>query len=113
MDGFDTARMIHDHPRFERTPIIFLSGVQITDFDRLQGYKLGAVDYILIPVLPEILRSQVPVLPEVHLKRRELQRLHCTLAQANPQLAEAHRVFRPRKPASSNNSMPRCLRPPS
>jgi hypothetical protein len=62
---------------------------------------------------PEILRSQVSVLREAHLKRREPQRLNCTLAQADPLLAEAHRIFRPGKPASSNSSMPRCVRPPS
>jgi signal transduction histidine kinase len=90
MDGFETARLIHEHPRFERTPIIFVTGVHITDFDRLQGYKLGAVDYVLIPVIPEILRSKVAVLVELHLKRRELQLLNRTLAQANAQLAAAH-----------------------
>jgi len=90
MDGFETASLIHDHPRFERTPIIFVTGVHITDLDRLKGYKLGAVDYVLIPVVPEILRSKVAVLVELHLKRRELQQLNSTLAQANARLAEAH-----------------------
>ncbi|HEY6452710.1 MAG TPA: response regulator [Steroidobacteraceae bacterium] len=90
MDGFETAGLIHDHPRFERTPIIFVTGVHITDLDRLKGYKLGAVDYVLIPVVPEILRSKVAVLVELHLKRRELQQLNATLAQTNAQLAEAH-----------------------
>lgn len=90
IDGFETASLIHDHPRFERTPIIFVTGVHITDLDRLKGYKLGAVDYVLIPVVPEILRSKVSVLVELHLKRRELQQLNSTLAQANAQLAEAH-----------------------
>ena len=46
MDGFETAAMIHEHPRFERTPIIFVTGVHDTEFDRLKGYKLGAVDYV-------------------------------------------------------------------
>ncbi|HEY2417359.1 MAG TPA: response regulator [Steroidobacteraceae bacterium] len=90
MDGFETAGLIHDHPRFERTPIIFVTGVHITDLDRLKGYKLGAVDYVLIPVVPEILRGKVAVLVELHLKRRELQQLNSTLAQANARLAEAH-----------------------
>jgi signal transduction histidine kinase len=90
MDGFETAGLIHDHPRFERTPIIFVTGVHITDFDRMKGYNLGAVDYVLIPVVPEILRSKVAVLVELHLQRRELQQLNSTLAQANAQLAEAH-----------------------
>ena len=59
MDGFETAAMIHEHPRFERTPIIFVTGVHETEFDRLKGYQLGAVDYVYIPVVPEILRSKV------------------------------------------------------
>jgi|GEM_PF-183586 len=90
MDGFETASLIHEHPRFERTPIIFVTGVHITDPDRMKAYKLGAVDYVLIPVVPEVLRSKVAVLVELHLQRRELQQLNSTLAQANAKLAEAH-----------------------
>src|ERR1700724_4153371 len=57
MDGFETAQLIHDHPRFERTPIIFVTGVHISEFECLQGYKLGAIDYVNVPVVPEILRA--------------------------------------------------------
>src|SRR5262245_50265271 len=39
MDGFETAEMIHDHPRYERTPIIFVTGVHMSELDRLKGYK--------------------------------------------------------------------------
>src|SRR6188508_3846424 len=73
MDGFETASLIHQHPRFERTPIIFVTAVNVTDMDRLRGYKLGAVDYVMVPVIPEILRSKVVVLAELFRKRRELQ----------------------------------------
>jgi len=52
MDGFETAATIHDHPRFERTPIIFVTAVHDSEFDRLRGYKLGAVDYVSVPVVP-------------------------------------------------------------
>jgi signal transduction histidine kinase len=83
MDGFETAAMIHDHPRFERTPIIFVTGVHITEFDRLKGYKLGAVDYVAIPIVPEILRSKVAVLVELHVQRLKLQELNESLAKAN------------------------------
>jgi signal transduction histidine kinase len=86
MDGFETAAMIHDHPRFERTPIIFVTGVHDTELDRLKGYKLGAVDYVSVPVVPEILRSKVSVLIELHCKRRELQALNKSLAEANQSL---------------------------
>lgn len=86
MDGFETASLIHDHPRFEKTPIIFVTGVHVTEFDRLKGYKLGAVDYVYIPVVPEVLRSKVSVLVELHCKRRELQSLNRSLALANSTL---------------------------
>src|SRR3954471_5315721 len=83
MDGFETATLIHEHPRFEKTPIIFVTGVHVTELDRLKGYKLGAVDYVSIPVVPEILRGKVAVLVELYLKRRELRELNRTLASAN------------------------------
>jgi len=90
MDGFETAAMIHDHPRFERTPIIFVTGVHDTELDRLKGYELGAVDYVSVPVVPEILRSKVAVLIELHCKRRDLQVLNQSLEVANRALAEAN-----------------------
>jgi signal transduction histidine kinase len=86
MDGFETAALIHQHPRFEKTPIIFVTAVHVTDLDRLQGYKLGAVDYVYVPVVPEILRGKVQVLVELYRKRRELQRLNRELALANSNL---------------------------
>jgi signal transduction histidine kinase len=86
MDGFETAEMIHRHPRFERTPIIFVTALHVTDMDRLRGYELGAVDYVYVPVVPQILRSKVQVLVELHCKRRELQRMNADLARANTTL---------------------------
>src|SRR2546422_644108 len=80
MDGFEAAKLIHEHPRFEKTPIIFVTGVHISELDRLKGYKVGAVDYVSIPVVPEILRSKVAVLVELYCKRRELQELNRNLA---------------------------------
>src|SRR5499427_5758442 len=90
MDGFETATLIHEHPRFEKTPIIFVTGVHVTELDRLKGYKLGAVDYVSIPVVPEILRSKVSVLVELYCKRRELKEANRTLEQVNRRLAEAN-----------------------
>jgi signal transduction histidine kinase len=97
MDGFEAARLIHDHPRFEKTPIIFVSGVYVTDLDHLKGYKVGAVDYVPIPVVPEILRSKVAVLVELYCKRRELRELNRNLAQANERLAEANTTLQAEK----------------
>ena len=90
MDGFETAALIHDHPRFETTPIIFVTGVHVTEFDRLKGYKAGAIDYVYIPVVPEILRSKVAVLIELDRQRRALQSVNKQLEQSNRQLAEAN-----------------------
>lgn len=90
MDGFETAELIHDHPRFERTPIIFVTGVHVSELDRLKGYRLGAVDYVSVPVVPEILRGKVAVLVELYCKRRELRELNRSLAQANDKLAAAN-----------------------
>jgi signal transduction histidine kinase len=97
MDGFEAARLIHEHPRFEKTPIIFVTGVHVTDLDRLKGYKVGAVDYVSIPVVPEILRSKVAVLVELYCKRRELRELNRNLAQANQRLAEANTTLQAEK----------------
>jgi signal transduction histidine kinase len=97
MDGFEAATLIHQHPRFEKTPIIFVTGVHISELDRLKGYKVGAVDYVSIPVVPEILRSKVAVLIELYTKRRELQELNRTLAQANERLAEANTTLQAEK----------------
>jgi signal transduction histidine kinase len=90
MDGFETAELIHDHPRFETIPIIFVTGVHVTEFDRLKGYKAGAIDYVYIPVIPEILRSKVAVLVELYTKRRELQGVNRELADSNKALADAN-----------------------
>jgi signal transduction histidine kinase len=88
MDGFEAAKLIHEHPRFERTPIIFVTGVHLDDLDRLKGYSLGAVDYVSVPIVPEILRSKVSVLVELYLKRQELQRANARLSEANIALQE-------------------------
>jgi signal transduction histidine kinase len=97
MDGFETASMIHEHPRFEKTPIIFVTGVHVSELDRLQGYQLGAVDYVSIPVVPEILRSKIAVLVELYCQRRELKRLNQSLAEANTALAQANSTLQAEK----------------
>ena len=90
MDGFEAAKLIHQHPRFEKTPIIFITGVNVGELDRLRGYQLGAIDYVSIPVVPEILRSKVAVLVELYCKRRDLLTLNRTLASTNTQLEQTN-----------------------
>ena len=94
MDGFETAALIRDHPRYEATPIIFVTAVHMTDMDQLRGYQIGAVDYVYVPVVPEILRGKVQVLAEVFAHRRELQRLNRRLETANSELTKAHARLR-------------------
>jgi two-component system sensor histidine kinase/response regulator len=65
MDGFETAALIRQRPRFEKTPIIFITGYNTTDLDRLKGYELGAVDYLFLPVVPQVLKAKVTVFVEL------------------------------------------------
>lgn len=81
MDGFELADMMRQHPRFQKTPIIFVSAVHLTEVDRIRGYQSGAVDYISVPVIPEVLRAKVSVFSELHRKTRELQALNRELEQ--------------------------------
>src|ERR1700723_4821755 len=76
LDGFELADMIRQHPRFQKIAIIFISAVHLTDLDRLQGYQRGAMDYISVPVVPELLRAKVSVFAELHRKARELDLLN-------------------------------------
>ena len=76
LDGFELATMIRQHPRFQRTAIIFISAVHLTDLDRLKGYEHGAVDYISVPVVQELLRAKVRVFSELHRKTRQLEALN-------------------------------------
>jgi signal transduction histidine kinase len=99
MDGFELADMIQQHPRFEETAIIFVSAVRITDSDRLKGYQRGGVDYISVPVVPELLRAKVRVFADVYRKSRQLEDLNETLRALSSRLigaqdAERRRIAR-------------------
>jgi signal transduction histidine kinase len=76
LDGFELADMIRQHPRFQKTAIIFISGVHLTDLDRLKGYQRGAVDYLSVPVNPELLRAKVSVFADLHRKTQQLEILN-------------------------------------
>jgi signal transduction histidine kinase len=72
MDGFETATLIRQRPRFEDTPIIFITAYSASELDRLKGYQLGAVDFVFAPIVPEILRAKVRAFVELYRKRLEL-----------------------------------------
>jgi PAS domain S-box-containing protein len=79
LDGFELAAMIRDHPRFRKTAIIFVSAIHLTDVDRLRGYEMGAVDYVPVPVIPEVLRAKVKIFAELYRKSRQLEQLNVEL----------------------------------
>src|SRR5437879_10684399 len=81
LDGFQLAAMIRDHPRFQKTAIIFISAIHLSDMDRLRGYEMGAVDYVPVPVVPEVLRAKVKVFAELYRKTRQLELLNAELEQ--------------------------------
>ena len=95
LDGFELAAMIREHPRFRKTAIIFISAIQVSDLDRLRGYEMGAVDYVPVPVVPEVLRAKLKVFAELYRKTRELERLNAELEDRvrarTAELEESHR----------------------
>ncbi|HEX7641255.1 MAG TPA: EAL domain-containing protein [Burkholderiaceae bacterium] len=86
MDGFETAEAIHAHPRSAMVPIIFVTAHHADEMYRLKGYSQGAVDYLLTPIIPQILMSKISVFVELRRKNIELQRKTEELAQLNQDL---------------------------
>lgn len=91
MDGYETARLIREHPRTRDTPIVFVTAVFRDEAHIFQAYTAGAVDVVFKPVDPFILRSKVAILVELHLKtlevRRQAEEQHALL-EANARISE-------------------------
>ena len=81
LDGFELTDLIRQHPRFQETAIIFISGVHLTDADKIYGYRRGAVDYISVPVVPEVLRAKISIFVDLYRKTRTLEKLNNELEQ--------------------------------
>ena len=95
LDGFELAAMIRQHPRFQRTAIIFVSAIQVTDLDLLRGYAAGAVDYVPVPVVPDLLRAKGRVFAELYRKSRQLEQLNAELEdRVRERTAELERTNR-------------------
>jgi signal transduction histidine kinase/ActR/RegA family two-component response regulator len=94
LDGFELAAMIRSHPRFQTTAIIFVSAIALTDLDRVKGYEYGAVDYVPVPVVPELLRAKVRVFAELYRKTRQLELMNVELerrvAERTAELAQTN-----------------------
>jgi diguanylate cyclase (GGDEF)-like protein len=83
MDGFETAATIHSHPRSSAVPIIFITAHYADELNRLKGYQQGAADYLISPVIPQILHSKIGVFIELAKKNMQLQRQKEELAMLN------------------------------
>ena len=99
LGGFELAGMIRQHPRFQQTAIIFISAVHMTDRDRLAGYESGGVDYISVPVIPELLRAKVRLFADLHRQTWQLGELNRELRLLSGRLlvaqdAERRRIAR-------------------
>jgi two-component system, sensor histidine kinase and response regulator len=88
MDGFETAAFIRQRERSEHTPIIFMSASSDTDNHMTRGYSLGAVDYIVTPAAPEVLKSKVAVFVELHKKTDRIRALNAELERKVEDLTE-------------------------
>jgi two-component system sensor histidine kinase/response regulator len=95
MDGFETAQLIRSRPRSQQTPIIFLTAFSKSDLFIFQGYSLGAVDYILKPFDPDILRAKVAVFVELFQKTEQVQQQAAQLEKLNKKLeGQLHEIER-------------------
>ena len=75
-DGWALARRMHEQPRYHDLPLLVLSAVGLTPCDHLRGYEHGAVDYITVPFIPELLRAKVRVFVDHYRCRQELAHAH-------------------------------------
>src|SRR5678810_149623 len=85
IDGLETAKLIRQYKRSAHTPIIFITAYA-DEMQTAQGYSLGAVDYILSPVVPEVLRSKVAVFVDLFRKTQQVQRQAESLRRRAAQL---------------------------
>ncbi|TFW08519.1 response regulator, partial [Oxalobacteraceae bacterium OM1] len=90
MDGFETAEAIHSHPRSAGTPIIFTTAYFNDDVNRLKGYQKGAVDYLITPVIPQILQTKIVVFVELAKRNIALQGRNERLETLNGDFARRH-----------------------
>jgi two-component system, sensor histidine kinase and response regulator len=86
MDGFETAQLIRARKKSRHTPIIFLTAYDSGEFPVAQAYSLGAVDYLVKPLVPEIIRAKVAFFVELFQKSEEVRRTAEELQRSNMEL---------------------------
>lgn len=94
MDGFETATIIRESEKFKHVPIIFLSANTDKQEDIFKGYKTGAVDFMVKPLSPEILKAKVGVFAELYRKNHELLEQQQYLTELNSQLQHQSQYVR-------------------
>ena len=87
MDGFETARLVRSRARNRATPIIFVTGMSWQDDEILRGYELGAFDFLIKPIRPEVLRAKASVF--ITLQERTIE-LHEKAEELRASQARAH-----------------------
>jgi hypothetical protein len=86
MDGFEIAGIIRSRPKLELLPIIFVTATNQSSGDSLRGYESGAVDYVHVPVAPDILRAKVNAFVRMHRMNAEIRRQAEDLTRLNGEL---------------------------
>jgi signal transduction histidine kinase len=90
MDGFETADLIKEREKSRHTPIIFLTAYSKSELLVAKGYSMGAVDYILKPIVPEVLRAKVAAFIDLFRMTREIKRLNADLQKRAQELQAAN-----------------------
>ena len=97
MDGFETATLIRRRPQSSRTPIIFVTAHSREDSQIVAAYTSGAVDFMVTPIVPNVLRAKVSVwiarflqTEELHRQSAELQRSLASITTLNQALSDSH-----------------------
>jgi CheY-like chemotaxis protein len=91
LNGFQTARLLRSRQRSRHTPIIFITAYDTTDFPVVEAYKLGAVDYLIKPLVPEVLRAKVAGFVELCRKSEQLKRQAERLQASEDELVRSNR----------------------
>jgi len=106
MSGFETAALMKQHPRSRLIPIIFISAISRDAAQVFKGYSQGAVDYLLKPFEPEILRSKASVFIDLHLKGEMIKAQERLLREREREVLERKSLHRHR---NLLDSMPQCV----